>query len=258
MLTSLSQVLQQIVPFAAYLRFRSKKMRELVPYILGQPFREGPVLDAIRVYSHAEPSDLKEALLAEQTRGIALDEKTFKHAASIATALTVASAATTAVAQLLMGPDWKFAVVACSILAIMYVVSGGLLGFGATRTMPTFGVGMRFTIAQNSESLAMKPLVLAEALACQESMNLIRAARNEAAFMSMRNGFLFVVMAVSVVLLGVNFATKTEPVERKIWPASFQSSFLSVGRAPLWRVAPSNGSDTPKSIAFLHATANSN
>jgi hypothetical protein len=82
-----------------------------------------------------------------------------KHAASIATALAVASAATTAVAQLLTSPDWKFAVVACTIPAIVYVTVGGLLGFGATRTLATFGVGIRFTIAQNSESLAMKPLV---------------------------------------------------------------------------------------------------
>lgn len=219
MLAFLIRVFQQIVPFVTYLRFRSRKMRELEPYILEQPFRDGPVLDAIRIYSHAEPSDLKEALLAEQSRGVALDEKTFKHAASIATALTVASAATTAVAQLLTGPAWKSAVVACTIPAIMYVIIGGLLSFGAARTLPTFGVGMRFKVAQNSESQAMKPLILAEALACQEGMNLIRAARNEAAFMSMRNGFLFVVLAISVVLLGVNFANKTEPVERKVWPA---------------------------------------
>jgi hypothetical protein len=156
-----------------------------------------------------------------------LSFKTFKHAASIATALAVASAATTAVAQLLTSPDWKFAVFACTIPAIVYVTVGGLLGFGATRTLVTFGVGIRFTIAQNSESLAMKPLVLVEALACQEGMNLIRAARNEAAFMSIRNGFIFVVLAISVVLLGATLATKTEPVERKIWPASFQFSFHS-------------------------------
>jgi hypothetical protein len=60
---------------------------------------------------------------------------------------------------LLTSPDWKFAVVACTIPAIVYVTVGGLLGFGATRTLATFGVGIRFTIAQNSESLAMKPLV---------------------------------------------------------------------------------------------------
>src|SRR5258708_10738006 len=227
MLAFLSPILQEMFPFVAYLHFRSRKMRELVPYIHGQPFREGPVLDAIRVYSHAEPSDLKEALLAEQTRGIALDEKTFKHAASIATARAVASAATTAVAQLLTSPDWKFAVAACTIPAIVYVTVGGLLGFGATRTLATFGVGIRFTIAQNSESLAMKPLVLVEALACQEGMNLIPAARNEAAFMSIRNGFIFVILAISVVLLGATLATNTEPVERKILPASCQFSFHS-------------------------------
>jgi hypothetical protein len=33
------------------------------------------------------------------------------------------------------------------------------------------------------------------------------------------------------VLLGVNFANKTEPVERKVWPASFRSS-LSQASSP--------------------------
>ncbi len=221
MLGFLRDVFEQIFPFIKYLRFRSRKMHELDPHIRGLPFRKGPVLDAIRTFSHAEPADLKEALLAEQSRGVALDEKTFRHSASIATALTVASAATTAVAQLLTGPNWKLGIVACTVPAIMYVMIGGLLGFGAARALPTFGVGIRFTIAQNCESLAMSPLVLAEALACQEGMNLIRAARNEAAFMSMRNGFFFVGLAISLVLLGVNFSTKSDSIEPKIWPASF-------------------------------------
>lgn len=218
----LSDLVEQALPFIKYLRFRSRTMSELETHILGLPFSSGPILDSIKYYSHAEASDLREALIAEQSRGIALDEKTFKHSSSIATALTVASAATTAIAQVLTSSEWKVATVACTAPAICYVVIGGLLGFGAIRTLPTFGIGIRFMIAQNSETAAMRPLKLAEALACQEAINLIRVARNEAAFMSMRNGFVFVTMAVLMVLLGVTFATKSDQTRPRIWPASAQ------------------------------------
>jgi hypothetical protein len=205
-----------------YLRLHSKIMRELALPLSGRQPPEGPTLDAIRAYCSAEPSDLEQALAAEHARAVTLDEKTFKHAASVATALAVASAATTAVAQLLSGPIWKLVVIAFTFPAIAYVMAGGLLGFATARTFPTFGIGMRFKIEQNNEKPAMKPYTLAEALACQERINLIRVARNEAAFMSIRNGFICIVFAICAVLLGVQFANKVDGIERKIWPASFQ------------------------------------
>jgi hypothetical protein len=217
-------LLEQGLPFVRYLRFRSLKLRELEPYVRDQPPKAGAVLDAIRLYAHAEEGDLREALLAEQSRGLALDEKTFRHSASIATALTVASAATTAVAQLLTSSGWKLAALACTAPAIFYVMIGGLLGYGATRTLQMFGIGMGFTMARNSAGPVMKPYVLAEALACQEAMNLIRGVRNEAAFLSMRNGFFFVALAVLVVLLGVTFATKDDRIEPKIWRTTITRS----------------------------------
>jgi hypothetical protein len=219
-----SRVFHEFFPFVTYLGQCSKIMRELAVPMSGRQPPEGPTLDAIRAYCGAEPSDLEQALAAEHTRAIALDEKTFKHTASIATALAVASAATTAVAQLLSGPTWKLVVIAFTFPAVAYVMAGGLLGFATARTLPTFGIGMRFKIEQNNEKPAMKPYVLAEALACQERINLIRVARNEAAFMAIRNGFICIVIAICAVLLGVQFANKVDGIELKIWPASFQRS----------------------------------
>lgn len=214
---------EQILPFLKYLRIRWKKMREVGSYIGDRPPQAGPIFDSILAYSYAGQDDLEEAIIAEQNRGIALDEKTFRHAAATATALTVASAATTAVAQLLTSASWKIAVVLCTAPAVCYVMIGGLLGYGAARTLYTFGTGIRFKLEQNSTIPMMKTYVLAEALACQEAMNSIRGARNEAAFLSMRNGFLFVAMAVLVVLLGVSFTKKDDHIEPKIWPAASHS-----------------------------------
>jgi hypothetical protein len=199
-------------------------MKELDSFATGGHPLEGPTLNAVRDYCSAKPSDLEEALLAQQARAITLDEKTFRHAGSIATALTVASAATTAVAQLLLSPFWKMVVTVSTFPAIFYVMAGGLLGIAAARTLPGYGTGIRFKIEQAAEALARKPYVLAEALACQERMNNIRVARNEAAFMSIRNGLLLIGVAICAVLLGALFATKVDTFERKIWPAAFHLS----------------------------------
>ena len=118
-------------------------------------------------------------------------------------------------------PTWKFVVVVFASISVFYVMIGGLLGVAAaTRTLPTFGIGMGFKAKRANESVAMRPYLLAEALACQERMNQIRVIRNEAAFMSIRNGFLFVLIAVLAVLIGVQFTNKDDAIERKIWPAS--------------------------------------
>jgi hypothetical protein len=215
------RILHEMFPFVRYLRAHSAIMKELASFAPGRHPLEGPTLSAVRAYCGAKPLDLEEALIAQQTRATALDEKTFRHAASVATALTVASAATTAVAQLLSSPFWKMVVTVPTFLAIVYVMAGGMLGIAAARTLPGYGTGIRFRIEQDTEAPDRKPYVLAEALACQERMNNIRVARNEAAFMSIRNGFFCIVVAVCALLIGVQFAAKDNGIERKIWPASF-------------------------------------
>lgn len=218
------RILHEMFPFVRYLRAYSAIMKELASFVSGCIPQEGPTLNAIRAYCSAKPSDLEEALAAQQARAIALDEKTFRHAASIATVLTVASAATTAVAQLLTNPFWKMIVTASTLLAIIYVMVGGLLGIAAARTLPGYGMGIRFRLEQDTEAVAMKPYVLAEAVACQERMNNIRVARNEAAFMSIRNGLLFIGIAICALLLGAQFSSKVDGLELKVWPASFQQT----------------------------------
>jgi hypothetical protein len=216
----LRRIFEELFPFATYLRLRLRVLDELATVTSGS-LPDGPILVAIRAYSGAAPADLEEGLASEQKRGAALDEKTFKYAASIATALTIASAATTAVAQLLPNSGWKIAVVAFTIPSIVYVTAGGLLGFSATRTLPMFGTGMGFAIENKNASPAMKPAVIARALACQERVNLVRVARNEAAFMTIRNGFLCIVAALSMALYGAMQPTSKDGViEGKVWHAT--------------------------------------
>lgn len=215
------RIIEQVLPFIPYLRAYSQITDELRSFAPRRDPVEGPTLAAIRAYCSAKPPDLEAALTAQLARAVTLDEKTFKHAGSIATALAVASAATTAVAQLLSNPMWKIIVTALTFPAIAYVMIGGFIGIAAAaRTLPGYGTGLVFRLEQDAEPTARKPYVLAEALACQERMNNIRVARNEAAFMCIRNGFLFVGLAVSAVLLGALFTNKAETIEPKIWAAA--------------------------------------
>lgn len=224
MLSAVNRTFHEILPFFRYLRMRSAIRKELESFAPGCRPSQGPTLAAIHTYCTAKPSDLEEALASQQARAIALDEKTFKHASSIATALTVASAATTAVSQLLSTPAWKLTVVGLTVPAIAYVSIGGLLGIAAARTLQVYGTGIAFKLEQQAEAQVMKPYVLAEALACQERMNHIRVARNEAAFMSIRNGFICMVLAICVVLVGAQFSNKPDAISPKIWPAGLASS----------------------------------
>lgn len=219
---SLRRILHELFPFVCYLRLHAAIINELNQFITGA-LPTGQTLSAIRTYSSAPSADLEEALAAEQKRAVALDEKTFKHAASIATALTLASAATTAVAQLLSELIWKLTATAFAAPAIFYIMAGGLLGFAAARTLPMFGIGMRFKTDINNEDCAMKPFKLAQALACQERINQLRVARNETAFMSIRNGFLCLIAALLIVLIGVQFSGKADVIERKVWPALYSA-----------------------------------
>jgi hypothetical protein len=221
----LSVIVEQVFPFVPYLQAHSAIMAELATFRPGGRPAEGPTLASIRSYCTAKPSDLEQALIAQQARSVALDEKTFKHAGSIATALAVASAATTAIAQSLSSPFWKAVVVSFTLPAIIYVMIGGFIGIAAAaRTLPGYGTGIAFRIEQDAEPKAKKPYVIAEALACQERMNNIRVVRNEAAFLCIRNGFFFVGLAVCAVLLGTLFGAKPETVEPKIWPAAIYRS----------------------------------
>lgn len=235
---------QELCPFVDYLSLHSTILSELTIFSAGA-LPAGRTLESIQLYANALSADLEDALAAEQNRAAALDEKTFKHAASIATALTLATAATTAVAQLLSEAAWKLAAMAFALPAIVYIIAGGLLGFAAARTLPMFGTGMSFKAELGNADAVMRPFVLARALACQERINQLRVARNETAFMSIRNGFLCLAVAVSVVLLGVQFSQKGDTLERKIWPALLCAAGPNSRVATAFTLAPRQIGNTP-------------
>lgn len=214
-----SRILQEIFPFPAYWRLRWNIAKKLQWDSLSVD-KSAPdaLISTVADYKKLSVKGLEDGLEGEHKRALALDEKTFKHAASIATALTLTSAVSAATSQLISNVYFAFAVFVLSILSAFYVVAGGLLGFGAARTLRTYGVGTRHRLALEGARQSAKANLLAECLARQEQVNLIRVARNEVAFMSIRNGLILLVFAVAVLMFGLlKTSRSSDELDGKVW-----------------------------------------
>ena len=80
----------------------------------------------------------------------------------------------------------------CVCSGLFYRAMAGLVALGALRTAPRYGYGTQFLLEQD------RPMneILAESLARQEIVNIVRHLRNEAAFQSLRNGLLLFIIVI--------------------------------------------------------------
>lgn len=177
---------------------------------------------AIQDYAALTDSTLEELSKCEISRGQAPDDKTFKFGTTFATVLTFATGVLAALGQSLTSGCWRTVVMALAIPAIFYSAAGGLLGLAAARTMRTFGTGPAMAATMANAGPVQRPIHLARAVAYQERINLQRVARNEAAFMCIRNGAMFIVFALAaIVIAGTLVTPKSETPGAKLWLAAY-------------------------------------
>ena len=74
------------------------------------------------------------------------------------------------------------------VLGLFYLLVASYMALGALRTLPKYGYGTEF-ILKKSQGSTQEVEILADALARQECMNIIRHLRNETAYQALRNGF---------------------------------------------------------------------
>ena len=145
---------------------------------------------------------IEERLKEEHQRASTIDEKTSKLTLSFSIALTFVGAAIvflkTTVFPVAM--ETKFSVLMNCLICfgLFYCVIAGLVALGALRTERLHGYGTPLLLKQD------RPMneKLAESLARQEIVNIVRHLRNEAAFQSLRNGLLLFIVAI-VMFTGV-------------------------------------------------------
>ncbi len=181
--------LEEIFPFVSYLVY-SRRLR--------RRSESGEILSEREFKNYIDLSEdmIKERLKEEHQRASTMDEKTSKLTFSISMALTFVGAAVVflknTISPVAMQAGLSVLINSLIFLGLFYSTMAGLVALGALRTAPRHGYGTQFLLEQN------KPMneKLAESLARQEVINLVRHLRNEAAFQCLRNGLLLFIVVI--------------------------------------------------------------
>jgi hypothetical protein len=155
-------------------------------------------LEAFLHYGSLSTEQLEKRLAEEHERAKLLDEKTSKMTLAFTLGLGILGAAGTLVRSL--GQSTIISVLQCGIvLSAIYILTAGFLALAAFRTFPLFGYGTEFLVA--IKDAAEPKQIYLDCLFRQEKANQIRQIRNEAAFQSLRNGFVIFAVVLIVYLI---------------------------------------------------------
>ncbi|MGB8274288.1 MAG: hypothetical protein WCF16_03350 [Alphaproteobacteria bacterium] len=182
-----SRIIEKLFPFGHYLvRSRRQRRHCTSKNILSE--------QEFARYSTLAVDQLTRRLEDERQRASAMDEKTFKLTLSLSVGLTVLGSTVALLVNGVSSPTVQIALIIMIGLGLFYVLAAGFVAVGALRTLPSYGYGTRFLLDQSVDP----PQILADALARQETMNVVRHLRNEAAYQAMRNGLLFLFAGIMV------------------------------------------------------------
>lgn len=177
---------EEALPLFAFLRNKRKIMRDVSNKAL--------VAEKSTPYAELDEGVLKDRIKEEHERATKIDEKTSKFTLGLSVSLTVLAAASGALAKFVPEKPYAGLVsIACGFASI-YMLLAGVTALGALKTLAVYGYGTQHALRQKSGGV----LYLSQALYAQERMNIVRHLRNEAAYQSLRNGFLVLL----VVLIG--------------------------------------------------------
>lgn len=185
----LYRAVEEIFPFFIFVVNRNK-----IQKLIGD---DAELTKKSKLYEQLEPNCLNDRIKEEHERGVKIDDKTFKFTLGLSISLTVLAAASGSLAKYLPSSSLsEFISIVCGFSAL-YMLAAGITALGALKTLPTYGYGTEHIIKQKADGVSY----LSQALFSQEHMNNIRHLRNEAAYQSLRNGFLllFFALAISVV-----------------------------------------------------------
>lgn len=186
-------ILEEFFPFIFYWT-RSRKKKRMCDF--------DDILSAGECVNYRTLSErqLRRRIKEEHQRALQMDEKTVKFTLSFSIGFAVLGLGATFLIDSVQILEIKEALMLMFSIGILYILFSGLTALGALRTLPRYGYGTEFLIC-----LVKTPdpkTVLADALARQECMNIVRHLRNEATYQSLRNGLFLIVLGVPIVLLG--------------------------------------------------------
>lgn len=193
----LSRFIQELLPFFHYVHYRRRFLKEASA-------ADKPGVAAS--YEKLAENELESLLKDERARAASMDEKTFKLTLSLTFALTIMG---TVSATLLSGSDGlllRSVVGSLLALVVFYALGAGFVALGAMRTLPSHGLG---AYPDLKEKPGARREFLAASLARNEKIGLARHARNETAYIALRNSFLclFALLALYVAVQSASVIT---------------------------------------------------
>ena len=178
----ISCIIEELFPFVHYLvRKQRKKKLSNSENILEQ----GQFDD----YSKLSTEKLERRLCEEHRRASEMDEKTFKLTLSFSVGLTVLALIAAPLTRVIISVQIKGIFIVPMHVGLLFVLAAGIVALGGMRTLPKYGYGTEFMLDQKEK---VSNALLADALARQETINIIRHLRNEVAYQSLRNGTLLI------------------------------------------------------------------
>lgn len=191
----LARLFEEIFPFVQYLISKSCLQRQCCKndILSDKKFMK---------YTALPENHLRERLNDEHERASKIDEKTFKLTLSLSIGLSILGSFVAFFAKSM----WANEVIVILGIGIFYVLVAGFIALGALKTLPLYGYGTNFTLEVQANNIT----VLADALARQETINLIRHLRNESAYQTLRNG-LFMIF-VGIVLIFTTLILETTKI----------------------------------------------
>ncbi len=187
----ISRIFEEVIPFIPYwVHSRRKRQQAECKNILDQQnFTE---------YRELSEQQIMCRLMEERQRASAMDEKTFKLSLSLSVGLTFLGLAATFLIKVIGYATVQIILTIFIGLGVLYALSAGYVAVGALRTLPSYGYGTGFLLQHQKQT---QECLLAEALARQETMNIIRHLRNETAYQALRNGLFLLVVGILVFLI---------------------------------------------------------
>lgn len=183
------------MPFFHYVHYRRRFLKEA---------SAADETGAAASYEKLTEDELRLLLKDERARGASMDEKTFKLTLSLTFGLTIMG---TVSATFLNGSDGlllRSVVGSLLALVVFYALGAGFVALGAMRTLPFHGLS---AYPDLKDKPGARREFLAVSLARNEKIGLARHARNETAYMALRNSFLCL-----FALLALYFLVQAAPV----------------------------------------------
>lgn len=190
----ISRITEEIFPFIHYAQ-RKKR--------LCQRSESSTILNCqgFTDYSTLPEEQLKIRLQEERERAQFIDEKTYKFILTLSIGLTVTGSIAVPFIRAVSNPTIQMMLTIIVGVSLSYVFVAGCIALDALRTFPSYGYGTQFLLELQKKK--SKQPYLAEELARQETMNIIRHLRNETARQTLRNGLWLLFAAGTLIFVVV-------------------------------------------------------